>query len=121
MIDTNLEMTDKIGYLLFKKGIIDEEILEKAINAKTDDKGKVKRNLAQVLVHDFGFDHDTIFREVAILYAFRELDTSPDETPEERLNNIKNTIENADVFFIRSARMALEKARHAVSEVKLRK
>jgi len=96
MIDTNLEMTDKIGYLLFKKGIIDVEILEKAINAKTDDKGKVKRNLAQVLVQDFGFDHDTIFREVAILYAFRELDTSTDEIPEERLDNIKNIIENAD-------------------------
>ena len=96
MIDTNLEMTDKIGYLLFKKGIIDVEILEKAINAKTDDKGKTKRNLAQVLVQEFGFDHDTIFREVAILYAFRELDTSPDDIPEERLDNIKNTIENAE-------------------------
>ena len=96
MIDTNLEMTDKIGYLLFKKGIIDVEMLEKAINAKTDDKGKVKRNLAQVLVQDFGFDHDTIFREVAILYAFRELDTTTDEIPEERLDNIKSIIENAD-------------------------
>jgi type IV pilus assembly protein PilB len=96
MIDTNLEMTDKIGYLLLKKGIIDVEILEKAITAKTDDKGKVKRNLAQVLVQDFGFDHDTIFREVAILYAFRELDTSTDEIPEERLDNIKSIIENAE-------------------------
>lgn len=96
MIDTNLEMTDKIGYLLFKKGIIDVEILEKAINAKTDDKGKLKRNLAQVLVQDFDLDHDTIFREVAILYAFRELDTSPEEIPEERLDNIKSIIENAD-------------------------
>ena len=89
-------MTDKIGYLLFKKGIIDVETLEKAINAKTDDKGKLKRNLAQVLVQDFDFDHDTIFREVAILYAFRELDTSTDEIPEERLDNIKSIIENAD-------------------------
>jgi len=96
MIDTNVEMTDKIGYLLFKKGIIDAEMFEKAINAKSDDKGKVKRNLAQVLVQDFGFDHDTIFREVAILYAFRELDTSTDELPEERLDNIKSIIENAE-------------------------
>ncbi len=96
MIDTNLEMTDKIGYLLLKKGIIDVEMLEKALSSKADDKGKVKRNLAQVLVRDFGFDHDTIFREVAILYAFRELDTSPDEIPEERLDNIKSIIENAE-------------------------
>ena len=34
MIDTSLEMTDKIGYLLFKKGIIDSTILEEALVAK---------------------------------------------------------------------------------------
>ena len=75
MIDTNLEMTDKIGYLLFKKGIIDGPMLEKAIAAKANDKSKIKRNLAQILVQDFKFDHDVIFREVAILYAFRELES----------------------------------------------
>ena len=69
MIDTNLEMTDKIGYLLFKKGIIDGQMLEKALQAKNNDKSKIKRNLAQILVQDFKFDHDVIFREVAILYA----------------------------------------------------
>ena len=31
MIETNLEMTDKIGYLLLKKGIIDTQILEKSL------------------------------------------------------------------------------------------
>ena len=92
MIDTNLEMTDKIGYLLFKKGIIDAQMLERALNAKTNDKSKVKRNLAQILVQDFKFDHDTIFREVAILYAFRELETRPEEIPEPRLESIKNMI-----------------------------
>ncbi|MDR3666321.1 MAG: GspE/PulE family protein [Ignavibacteriaceae bacterium] len=92
MIDTNLEMTDKIGYLLFKKGIIDAIMLEKALNAKSNDKNKIKRNLAQILVQDFGFDHDTIFREVAILYAFRELDTRPEELSSQRLDSIKQMI-----------------------------
>jgi type IV pilus assembly protein PilB len=92
MIDTNLEMTDKIGYLLFKKGIIDGQILEKAIAAKANDKSKIKRNLAQILVQDFGYDHDVIFREVAILYAFRELETRPEEVPDSRLESIKNMI-----------------------------
>jgi len=92
MIDTNLEMTDKIGYLLFKKGIIDAIMLEKALNAKTNDKNKIKRNLAQILVQDFGYDHDTIFREVAILYAFRELDTKPEEFSSQRLESIKQMI-----------------------------
>lgn len=94
MIDTNLEMSDKIGYLLYKKGIIDAQTLERAINAKNNDKSKVKRNLAQILVQDFGYDHDLIFREVAILYAFRELDTKPEEIPESRLQLIRNLIES---------------------------
>lgn len=92
MIDTNLEMTDKIGYLLFKKGIIDGPTLEKAISAKANDKSKIKRNLAQILVQDFKYDHDTIFREVAILYAFRELETRPEEISDARLESIKNMI-----------------------------
>lgn len=92
MIDTNLEMTDKIGYLLFKKGIIDGQMLEKALAAKANDKSKIKRNLAQILVQDFKFDHDIIFREVAILYAFRELETRPEEVPESRLESIKGMI-----------------------------
>jgi type IV pilus assembly protein PilB len=95
MIDTNLEMTDKIGYLLFKKGIIDAAMLERALNAKANDKSKIKRNLAQILVQDFGYDHDTIFREVAILYAFRELDMRPEDIPPYRLENIKQMITGA--------------------------
>ncbi len=95
MLDTSLEMTDKIGYLLFKKGIIDAETLERALNAKINDQNKLKRNLAQILVEDFKFDHDMIFGEVAILYAFRQLETPVDEIPPNRLDFIKKTINNA--------------------------
>ncbi len=92
MMDPNFEMTDKIGYLLYKKGIIDQPTLEKALKAKNLDNGKGKRNLAQVLVQDFKYDHDVIFREVAILYAFRELDINPEEIPNNRLEAIKNLV-----------------------------
>jgi len=74
MIETKLEINDKIGYLLFKKGIIDAATLDKALQSKFNDRNKLRRNLAQILVDDFSYDHDIIFREVAILYAFRELD-----------------------------------------------
>ena len=49
MIDTSIELNDKIGYLLFKKGIIDSVMLERALTAKNNDKSKIKRNLAQIL------------------------------------------------------------------------
>ncbi|MCH8325226.1 MAG: type II/IV secretion system protein [Bacteroidetes bacterium] len=95
MIDTNIEMTDKIGYLLFKKGIIDAAILEKALDAKANDKSKIKRNLAQILVEDFNFDNDAIFREVAILYAFRELNIQVDQLSQNKIEFIRDKIKAA--------------------------
>ena len=89
MLDSQLEMIDKIGYLLLKKGIIDNKILEEALKVKNEDSTKQKRNLAQILVQEFGFDHDTIFREVAVLYAFKELNIRLDDLPEERVNEIR--------------------------------
>ncbi len=90
MIEAQLEMTDKIGYLLLKKGIIDHKILEQSLKIKDNDQTKLKRNLAQILVDEFGYDHDIIFREVAVLYAFKELNIHPEELPEERITEMKN-------------------------------
>lgn len=95
MLDNSIEFTDKIGYLLFKKGIIDADVLEKALNAKNADKNKNKRNLAQILVQDFGFEHDKIFSEVATLYAFREFDINPEEIPADLAENIKKMMTQA--------------------------
>jgi type IV pilus assembly protein PilB len=92
MLDSQLEMTDKVGYLLLKKGIIDTKILEQALKIKETDQTKLKRNLAQILVDEFKFDHDIIFREVAVLYAFKELNVHPEELPEERIAEMKNMI-----------------------------
>ncbi len=94
MLDSQLEMTDKIGYLLLKKGIIDDEILEKALAAKKADELKKRRNLAQILVSEFNFDHDTIFREVSVLYAFRELNISVSELSDERIEEIKRLLKS---------------------------
>jgi len=92
MLESQLEMTDKVGYLLLKKGIIDTKILEQALKIKEADQAKLKRNLAQILVDEFKFDHDIIFREVAVLYAFKELNVRPEELPDERIAEIKNML-----------------------------
>ncbi len=92
MIETSLDMSDKIGYLLFKKGIIDSQTLEKALALKAEDKGKIKRNLAQVLVQNLEFDHDVIFREVAILYAFRELSLPEGDLLQHKIESIKQVV-----------------------------
>jgi type IV pilus assembly protein PilB len=92
MTETKFGMSDKIGYLLFKKGVIDAQILEKALQAKADDKGKIKRNLAQILIQDFDFDHDVIFKEVSILYAFRELELPEGEQLQHKIETIKQVV-----------------------------
>lgn len=92
MMDAGIELTDKIGYLLFKKGIIDSKTLEKALQTKNQETGKTKRNLAQILVQDFKYDHDTIFKEVSVLYAFRELDLTPEELTPELVERIKKFV-----------------------------
>ncbi|MCP5060967.1 MAG: type II/IV secretion system protein [Ignavibacteriae bacterium] len=95
MTNDKIEMMDKIGYLLLKKGIIDIEILGKALEAKEKDLSGKKRNLGQILVEEFSFDHDIIFKEIAILYAFKEIFYNPTEFTEERITGIQNLLENA--------------------------
>jgi type IV pilus assembly protein PilB len=92
MLEAQLEMTDKIGYLLLKKGIIDHKILEQALKIKDSDQAKLKRNLAQILVDEFKYDHDLVFREVSVLYAFKELNVRIEDLPEERIAEIKNML-----------------------------
>jgi type IV pilus assembly protein PilB len=68
-----VDITDKIGFTLLKKGIIDYETLEKSLKVKESEAKRNRRNLGQILVHDFHADHDLVFKEVADLYAFREI------------------------------------------------
>ena len=96
MVEERLEMTDKIGYLLLKKGIIDLDILQKALEAKEKDTNGSKRNLGQILVSEFGFDHDIIFREIAILYAFKEINFNIEEFNDERINQLRAILDGVD-------------------------
>ncbi len=95
MVEEKIEMTDKIGYLLLKKGIIDLNILEKALEEKNKEYGNSKRNLGQILVQEFGFDHDVVFREIAILYAFKEINFNPLTYTEDIISEMKKIIEEA--------------------------
>jgi type IV pilus assembly protein PilB len=89
-----IDITDKIGYTLLKKGIIDYDILEKSLRVKETEDKKKRRNLGQILVNDFGVDHDAVFREVANLYAFREIYLSDEAIDQVRIDFIKKNVDS---------------------------
>ena len=89
-----IDITDKIGYTLLKKGIIDFETLEKSLKMKDSEENKKNRkNLGQILVTEFGADHDAVFREVANLYAFREIYLNDEKVDDARVAFVKKFID----------------------------
>ena len=89
-----IDITDKIGYTLLKKGIIDFETLEKSLKLKDSEENKKNRkNLGQILVSEFGADHDAVFREVANLYAFREIYLTDEKIDDARAAFIKKLVD----------------------------
>jgi type IV pilus assembly protein PilB len=89
----DVDITDKIGYTLLKKGIIDYETLEKSLRVREGEDRKSRRNLGQILVSDFHVDHDLVFREVANLYAFRELYLADELIDDARIEFIKKYVD----------------------------
>ncbi len=89
----DIDITDKIGYTLLKKGVVDYETLEKSLQTRENEDKKNRRNLAQILVNDFQVDHDAVFREVANLYAFREIVITSETMTEERVQFIKKYVD----------------------------
>ncbi|MCL4510914.1 MAG: Flp pilus assembly complex ATPase component TadA [Bacteroidetes bacterium] len=91
-----IDISDKLGYTLLKKGIIDYETLELAIKRKETEDSKTRRTLAQILVSDFNVEHDLVFREVANLYGFREIYLTDEVMDTDRIDFIKKFVESGD-------------------------
>ncbi len=90
----DVDITDKIGYTLLKKGIIDYETLEKSLRVKESESNKKeRRNLGQILVTEFNADHDAVFREVANLYAFREIYLADENIDKARIDFIRKLVD----------------------------
>lgn len=83
----------QLGTSLLKKNILDIDTLKKALEIKQKENSNIRRNLAQILVNDFNFEHDTIYREVATFYGFREIHLSEEMMSEKRLKFIRHKME----------------------------
>ena len=90
----------RLGRILLQKGIIGQDILNKAIITKRNEdfsvgsNGISRRSLAQILVNDFNMEYDLIYKEVAELYAFNTFEVYDEQESEEEENfeKLKNII-----------------------------
>jgi len=83
------------GKLLVERGVVDESTLERALDLQTAENGRHRR-LAEILVDDLGLDRHSIYRELALLYAFRDVDLEAEELTEEKAQAIKSLYETLE-------------------------
>jgi type IV pilus assembly protein PilB len=82
-----------IGDILVNKGIISEEQLQKGLSILSEEPKESNRRLGQILFQDLGLSRHEVMKEIANIYAFREVFQDLDEIPDEILNRIKENIE----------------------------
>ncbi len=89
----SIDLSDRLGITLLKKGIIDLEMLEQAIRIKEKEEPSERRSLAQILVNDFQLDYDKVYREVCQLYGFREIFVKDENINTDRINFMRKMLE----------------------------
>ncbi len=82
----------RFGIILVQKGIISKEVLEEALEIQAKEDPSARRGLAEILVSDFGADHDEVFGLLAKLYAFRTLEVKASSLDESQISAIKQIL-----------------------------
>jgi len=88
----------RFGQLLIKKGLIDQDTLEKALMIQAEDDTN-PRALGEILAHDFKIEHDAIFGLLAELYAFRTIDIDVNSISEKQIKHTREILNKFDEEF----------------------
>ena len=83
----------KLGVALVKKRVMDVETLQRALKIKKEGGSNDRRNLAQILVKDFNVDHNSVYKEVAEMYGFRQIRLQDHPLEEKQIEFIRKVIE----------------------------
>lgn len=83
-----------IGDILVKKGVISSEQLQEALVILEVEPETSNRRLGQILFQDLGLNRHVIMKEIAGIYAFREVLESADKVPGDIVDHIKKNVED---------------------------
>lgn len=79
----------RLGYILTRKKIISEEILNEALQQQSIE-GAKGRKLGDILVEDFKVDHHLVFSTLAEIYAFRSISIDTTKLDPNQINHTKD-------------------------------
>jgi type IV pilus assembly protein PilB len=91
--ETTRDLSDQLGLTLLKKGLVEVNILKKALKMKEEDGPNQRRTLAQILVNEFKLDYDLVYREVTQLYGFREIKLKEENIQNDRISFMRKMLE----------------------------
>ncbi len=91
-MNNKVDISDRLGVMLLKKGVVNVATLEKAIKLRESGQ-KDGRTLAQILVKDFNINHDSVFQHVTQLYGFREVSLEKENIDDNRINFMKKMMD----------------------------
>lgn len=90
-------MSVRIGQILREKGIVSQDILDKALDTLKQGTSKgnshSQRRLQQILIEDFKIDRHEIYSAIAQLYAFKEFNLRADTVDDIQLDFIRKTLD----------------------------
>jgi type IV pilus assembly protein PilB len=94
-VKDEIKRVTRTGEILVQRGVIHQELLEKAILLQSAEEG-ARRKLGEILVEDLNCDRHDIYRELARIYAFSEVDLEKEELDEKKAHFIKDLYETLE-------------------------
>lgn len=82
----------RLSETLISRGIIDEDMLQRAADIQSREPRNAKRKLIDILIQDLGVERNAIFVEMARLYGFPIFDVRLDKIDRARIDFIKETV-----------------------------
>ncbi|KPK92653.1 pilus assembly protein PilB [bacterium SM23_31] len=79
----------RLGDRLIQKGIVPRSIIMQALEVQKSAPQAIRRKLGEILVQDFNIEQHLIYREIADMYAFREIDLSNGVLQDDIIRSIK--------------------------------
>ena len=82
----------RLNQVLIERGVVTKEVMDSAVEMQ---KGRSdKKRIIDVLIEDLGIDRETIYRAVSQYYSFETVDPSGILGDKDRIQYIKNTLNN---------------------------